>query len=69
MGLHFYVSCAMVNEYFFENRLFAEGIAGSGMGLGTFGFSILQQYLSNNYSWKVSFELHMPAENFFVYFL
>jgi len=54
LGLHFYVACTMVNEYFFENRLLAEGIVGSGIGLGTFLFSIFQQYLTNKFTWKVS---------------
>ena len=53
LGLHYYISCSIINEYFFENRLLAEGVVGSGIGFGTFIFSILLQHLSNNFTWKV----------------
>ena len=54
LGLHFYIACTIINEYFLENRVLAEGVVGGGVGLGTFLFSILQQFLSNNFTWKVS---------------
>ena len=57
LGLHYYVASTIINEYFFENRVFAEGMVGGGIGLGTFLFSLLQQFLTNQHTWQVGYNI------------
>lgn len=43
-----------LTDYFKKQRAFAMGIGSSGVGLGAFVFTIFQQYLLDEYGWKVS---------------
>lgn len=41
-----------ITDYFKKQRAFAMGVGSSGVGLGAFIFTILQQYLLDEYGWK-----------------
>ncbi|CAK8689488.1 monocarboxylate transporter 5-like isoform X2 [Clavelina lepadiformis] len=53
-GFLAFASCGIINDYFLHDRLLAEGVIGGGLCLGTFGFSLLQQFLQNLYQWQGS---------------